>query len=481
MASSTSASVTNPVTLLVIFATVQLITYLDRGVISTYLPYIKDAYNLSSLETGTLAGAYMVGYICASPAFAHIAPRYNPLFLIGIGLVVWSIAVVGTGLSLEYGTILIARTLTGVGEASFACLAPPLIDTKAPPDKKSLWMSIFYVFIPVGYAMGYLLAGQWDSIHVMSEKSSWRIPFIAVGILIVPFIVFIFYKSRDSSLNYKKRRRQSPIDNPSTSSADLKEETLLGEDERSMEQPILTPTAKVNLNGSNTSYRPLHADEAEEEQHRPFFEELKIVLNNRIYVLVILGYAAQTFVVGAFAYWGIEYVEKALHLDESTATLSFGGLTVFTGIFGTATGGIMLDRLRQRASESVSNPQIETKIAIEKATMLMFVCGLLSLPIVVLGIGLNHPAGFFPLVGAGEYLIFMCLTPINSTVVWITPYQVAPLALALSVMANHLLGDAISPIIIGGLLDQTNNDWRTVFVLMAFWLVWPILFWFPAW
>mmetsp|Transcript_27241 Transcript_27241/g.43832 ORF Transcript_27241/g.43832 Transcript_27241/m.43832 type:complete len:212 (-) Transcript_27241:1556-2191(-) len=204
-----SVSTVQPFTLLVIFATIQFITYLDRGIISTYLQDIQNDYRLSGVEAGTLAGAYMVGYMLASPIFAHMASRTRPLLLISIGLLVWSLAVIGTGASLEYGTILIARTFTGVGEASFACLAPPLIDLKAPKDKKSLWMAVFYIFIPVGYAFGYLLAGQWENIHAVHGSVLWRTPFIFTGVILWPFIIFVYYKSRDASLTYgrKKARR----------------------------------------------------------------------------------------------------------------------------------------------------------------------------------------------------------------------------------------------------------------------------------
>ena len=101
----------------------------------------------------------MVGYVSASPIFANVADRASPLLLIAIGLSVWAGAVVFTGLSTGLATILVARTFTGVGEASFACLAPALIDSRAPEEKRSTWMSIYYLNIPVGYAFGYLVAG----------------------------------------------------------------------------------------------------------------------------------------------------------------------------------------------------------------------------------------------------------------------------------------------------------------------------------
>ncbi|GAB5359482.1 hypothetical protein AAMO2058_000547700 [Amorphochlora amoebiformis] len=483
----------HPKAMLAVFSTIQLITYLDRGIMATYLGYIQDDYNLSSLGAGTLAGAYMVGYMLASPAFAHFASRMSPLLLMGVGLTAWCISVIGTGLSLEYGTILLARTGTGVGEAAFACMAPPLIDAKAPVAQKSLWMSVFYIFIPVGYAMGYLVAGQWHSSGTVSGSFAWRIPFIAIGIGLAPFVFFVFVNSTDKSLTYAKKALNGRP--PETAS----ESDLVGEeskDEGGLSEALLEhkgsdpgPTVLEHVAGDDpedsTKIAFLDTDDPHNTstsiEHERFLDKLKLVVNNRVYVLIILGYAAQTFVVGGFAYWGIRYVENGLHLSESVATLSFGGLTVATGVFGTATGGWLLDWLRSRAVTPEMSEDIRVMVGAERATMMITFCAALSLPCCVLGIGLNSTAMFFLCVGLGQSLIFMCLTPINSCVVWITPYRVSPLALALSVLANHLLGDAVSPIIIGALLDRTNKDWRAVFVIACLWLVWPIFLWLPAW
>lgn len=453
----------SPKTMLILFTSVQLITYLDRGIVSTELADIQDAYGLSGLEAGTLAGAYMVGYMTFSPVFANMADRVSPLTIMAFGLSVWGAAVVCTGLSLEYVTILLARTATGVGEASFACLAPPLIDCKAPPESRSKWMSVFYLAIPVGYALGFLLAGQWQTSGAMDPKKGWRIPFIVTGAAIAPCVLYLYCKSGDPTLSYKHDPRRS------TASGD----DGIGEDETEDD-------AKMPL------YHPADDGLIAQDMAQPnpvsFMEKFKLVINNGVYILIILGYAAQTFVVGGFAYWGIRYVESGLGLSESAATLSFGGLTVFTGVVGTAFGGFALDRMIANETKGKQfDKDLENLVAVDCATRLMFFCGLGSLPCCVLGLALFKPAPFFLLVGVAEFLIFACLTPINSSIVWVMPHKVAPLAMALSVFSNHAFGDAVSPIIIGGMLDQTKYNWRIVFVIISLWLIWPVLLWFPAW
>lgn len=53
-----------------------------------------------------------------------------------IGLFVWCVAVLFSGLAPNYFYLVAARALSGVGEASFQTIAPAFIDDRAPPGKK---------------------------------------------------------------------------------------------------------------------------------------------------------------------------------------------------------------------------------------------------------------------------------------------------------------------------------------------------------
>jgi MFS family permease len=103
---------------------------------------MKEVYDLNNTEGGILGGAYMIGYVVASPTFAYLSKHYRPMRMMGGGLLVWCIATAFSGLSVDYYSLLVARAFTGVGEASFLVLAPPFIDKFAPPEKRSVGHSI---------------------------------------------------------------------------------------------------------------------------------------------------------------------------------------------------------------------------------------------------------------------------------------------------------------------------------------------------
>ncbi len=61
--------------------------------------------------------------------------------------------------STSYIVFLMARLVSGAGEASFISLAPPFIEDYVPAKSKTMWLSLFYLSIPVGGALGYAVSG----------------------------------------------------------------------------------------------------------------------------------------------------------------------------------------------------------------------------------------------------------------------------------------------------------------------------------
>lgn len=58
---------------------------------------------------------------------------------------------------------IINRLLSGVGEASFVTVVPPLITETAPPGERGVWLAIFYTAMPVGAGIGYVYGSVLSS------------------------------------------------------------------------------------------------------------------------------------------------------------------------------------------------------------------------------------------------------------------------------------------------------------------------------
>ena len=148
---------------------VNLICYLDRYIISSVAPKIEAEFGLSHAQTGTFMSAFMIGYVLTCPLFGFYGDRKARPVLMAIGVLVWSIATLSSGLSGVFWTLLLARAVVGVGEASFATLSPPFLrDSLKDQTTINRVLAVFYTSIPIGAAIGYMWGG-W-----MADNYHWR-------------------------------------------------------------------------------------------------------------------------------------------------------------------------------------------------------------------------------------------------------------------------------------------------------------------
>ena len=169
-----------PTLVLALLTALNLLNYLDRFVLSAVLPKVQDDLHLSNFVGGSLATVFLIGYFATSPVFGQLADRAGAggrARLLAAGIAVWSAATVASGLVAGTASLVAARALVGVGEASYATIAPTLLDDLAPAERKGRWMAIFYSATPIGSALGYIVGGR-----VESATGSWRAAFFVAGV-----------------------------------------------------------------------------------------------------------------------------------------------------------------------------------------------------------------------------------------------------------------------------------------------------------
>ena len=148
---------------------VNLICYLDRYIIAAAAPRIQSEFSLNNAQTGMFMSMFMIGYILTSPIFGYYGDRKSRPTLMAIGVLLWSLATLWSGLANNFFTLLAARAVVGVGEASFATLSPPFIrDSLKDESKINRVLGFFYTSIPIGAALGYIWGG-W-----MADLGHWR-------------------------------------------------------------------------------------------------------------------------------------------------------------------------------------------------------------------------------------------------------------------------------------------------------------------
>jgi MFS transporter, Spinster family, sphingosine-1-phosphate transporter len=165
----------NRTAILVLLTTLNFLNYIDRMVLAAVLAHVERDLDLSKFQAGLSASAFLVGYFATAPFFGSLADRGQRKGLIAGGVAVWSLATAATGFATGAASLLVARMFVGVGEAAYATLAPTIIDDITPPERKNRALAIFYLAIPLGSALGYMIGGTLD------KHWGWRSAFFIAG------------------------------------------------------------------------------------------------------------------------------------------------------------------------------------------------------------------------------------------------------------------------------------------------------------
>jgi MFS transporter, Spinster family, sphingosine-1-phosphate transporter len=161
---------------------------------------------------------------------------------------------------------------------------------------------------------------------------------------------------------------------------------------------------------------------------------------NKPYALTILGYAAYTFAVGGLAVWMPAFLERVRGIPRSEATISFGAIVVVTGFFGTFVGGWLGDYF--------------AKYSRQAHLWLSAIATLVAAPFVWLALTTESHTLYLASMVWAQLCLFLSTGPINAAIVNLVAATERATAIALGVFIIHLLGDALSPPLIGVLSDH---------------------------
>jgi MFS family permease len=277
---------------------INLFNYIDRQVLAAVLPQIKREFQASDDEMGWLATVFLLSYMCFAPLFGRLAERYGRWLLVGVGVILWSLASGASGLATSITIMLFTRAFVGIGEAAYGPAAPTIISDLFPQERRGRVLAWFYVAIPVGSALGYLLGGQ-----VLNFGYSWHWAFFVV---VPPGL-------------------------------------LLG---------VLALVMRD----------PPRIASAEELPKSHLLADYRKLIRIRSYLFNTAGMTAMTFALGGLAFWMPDYIvwrheveglidsnsKEAVDAATAAANSIFGPIIVLSGLLGTLAGGWVGDKLRPR-------------------------------------------------------------------------------------------------------------------------------------
>jgi MFS family permease len=166
-------------TALALLLGINLFNYIDRQILAAVEPQIRETFfaanNPNAMAiTGTLGTAFLVTYMLSAPALGWLADRFSRWIIIGLAVVLWSLASGASGLAVTFVALFVTRVFVGIGEGGYGPAAPTLLADLFPLQTRGRVMAVFCAAIPVGSALGYVLGG-W-----ISEHLGWRWAFYLV-------------------------------------------------------------------------------------------------------------------------------------------------------------------------------------------------------------------------------------------------------------------------------------------------------------
>jgi len=382
-----------------ILTLINLFNYLDRWVVASVVESIKKSeLHLSDTQLGLVGTGFIVVYTLTSPLFGALGDRRKRPPLIALGVAVWSVATSLAGFARGFGSLFIARSGVGVGEAAYGTIAPALLADSFPIERRGRVLAVFFSAIPIGSAAGYVLGGLVD------QHFGWRAAFWIAGApgLLLALLVLL-------------------VKDPPRGLHDVGEWGVGGGESE-------------NELGSATS-----SNSPPPTPHTPF-AAYRDLLRNRPFILTALGYGAYTFALGGLGFWMPAFLERVRGMPRSEATVTFGGIALVTGFVGTFAGGWLGDFFLPRSKQSY-----------------LWVSGIATLiaaPATFIAVTNPHRAIYLPAIAIAEVFIFMCTGPVNSAIINVVKPAERATAVGLSVLVMHLIGDIPSPPLIGAVSDH---------------------------
>ncbi len=257
-----------------------LLNYIDRYLLPGTQPLVQSEFHLSDERLGALTTALFVTYMLTAPLTGWLGDRVRRKPLIVTGAILWSLATLFTFNVHSYGSLYFRHALVGVGEATFGIFAPAVLSDFFPARERNRILSLFYLTIPVGAALGYLLGGQ------LGGRFGWRVPFVVGAI----------------------------------------------------------PGLALALAYALAGVEPERGASETTRDTRPLRHQIPALLANPAYMLATLGMAMMVFTMGGISAWMPTFLYRFSGMSVAQAGTVLGAITVLDGLAGTWVGGWLAER-----------------------------------------------------------------------------------------------------------------------------------------
>jgi MFS family permease len=184
----------------------QVMSSVDRGMLALVVDPVRHDLGIDEVQIALLQGfAFAVFYVCVGLPLGYVADRVNRRLLLFVGIVVWSLATLGSGLAQGFGQMFMGRLLIGVGEAALGPCAVGMIGEMFPAERRGRPMALYVLGSMLAYGLGSAATGvilqagaggafaDWP---LVGGLAPWRMAFVIMGLAGLP-VAFLLLTMAD--------------------------------------------------------------------------------------------------------------------------------------------------------------------------------------------------------------------------------------------------------------------------------------------
>jgi MFS family permease len=187
-------------TILIVLSFINFFNYIDRQVVFALLDLIKKEFMTTDFQLGMLGTMFMLVHSLSSLPLGMLADRYDRRKVISLGVLFWSVTSFFSGLVHSFKALLVARSLVGIGESSYAPAATAMISDNLPEETRAQAQGVFNIGMFVGGTLGVMLGGI-----IAYYTHSWRLAFFLVSIPGL-FLAFFTLNLKDNKTEHHQEK-----------------------------------------------------------------------------------------------------------------------------------------------------------------------------------------------------------------------------------------------------------------------------------
>ncbi|PQZ84807.1 MULTISPECIES: MFS transporter [unclassified Brevundimonas] len=184
-----------------------MLSFMDRVLISLMIEPIRTELGLGDTQVGLLVGfGFVLLYSIMGIPFGSLADSSNRRNLMVFGVLGWSAATAASGFAGGFASLLAARAMVGIGEATLSPAAYSTIADRFEKKRLGFAVSLYNMGVSLGGGVAMLFGGVLVAWAMKTqiplpwgELTGWRLAFVAVGLLGAPLAAVMLLTVREAA------------------------------------------------------------------------------------------------------------------------------------------------------------------------------------------------------------------------------------------------------------------------------------------